>query len=128
MKSIIQYITERLDISSDEIKLNKEINSEDKSDARYYHKDDIICGVYSYSSRIVDFYKVVSNSGKTVVLKQIGDKLVSGYWQMGKVIPDESKKVNDVTLRLRINKLNHIKKDYTHFYKWDGKPEEVYSD
>lgn len=129
MKTLNTYIIEKLTLSnSDDIKLNKEINSNDRYNAKYYLVDDIICGVYSYSSRIVDFYKVLSNNGKTVILKEIGSKFVNGNWQMGKILPDKSKKVDEKILKLRINKYSAIKKDYTHFYKWDGKPEEVYCD
>lgn len=125
MKTINNYIIEKLVINKDSSNKNEK---RDKYNAREYQVGDIICAVYEWNSRHVHFFKIIGFKGKaTVEAIELGKKLVSGDWQNGECVPDETKADKNAET-YRINNKGRLKiKDYF-CYLWDGTPESYYTD
>lgn len=87
---------------------------------------------WGYSMTLVDFYEVLKESAKTLLVRAIGSKVVeTTSYMAGHVVPDIEKKENEI---LRVYKrkdksekgfyLISRKSGYRKFYHvWDGQPE-----
>ena len=90
----------------------------------------LVCS-WGYSMTLVDFYKVIKETAKTVLVQAIGSKEISdtmGYLS-GHAIPDENKILEE---QLRVYKKYHDngcslksrKRGFAkYFSKWDGEPQ-----
>lgn len=89
-------------------------------------KGDILCAVWHYTQTIPDFYEVLQNTGKTVLVKEIGKKVVSsdGYGQCGWMVADRTESGREI--RKRINKFGEIRIGGARADVWNGQP--VYFD
>ncbi len=83
----------------------------------------ILHSCWGYNMTIVDFYKIVSNNGKTVVMERLGKSHTGGdgCGQFGHCVPAPGK---GETIRRRFNKWGGLKGYYDSEYLsiWDGKP------
>lgn len=94
-----------------------------------YKLDMILSAPYDYSARYPHFYKVVGLKGKTVIVRELKQKLVSGCYQYGSVMPivDEFDPRKD-EIKCRLTKNNDIKIEKRYTYIWKGEPESCYCD
>jgi len=92
-------------------------------------KGKILVDVWGYSMTIVDFYEVVSETPATVVVEEIGSRVVStDAYLSGTAVADQSKRTGK-TYRARkpkadrkyfVSSLMHMSVHYLEL--WDGQP------
>lgn len=94
-----------------------------------YKLDMILCAPYDYSARRPHFYKVVGLKGKsTVIVKELKNKIVSGSYQYGDVMPIVDEFADNKEIRCKLNNRNEIRIEKRFTYEWNGKPEHCYTD
>ncbi len=91
------------------------------ANAAEYKVGTILHSSWGYDMVIVDFYKVVRNTGKTLTLERMGKSYVTGGGMRGECVPAPGK---GETINRRINKHGWVKGYYDSEYlsKWDGTP------
>jgi hypothetical protein len=94
-----------------------------------YKLDMILCAPIDYSSRRPLFYKVVGLKGKsTVIVKELKNKIVSGCYQYGQVMPIVDEFADDKEIRCKLNNRNEIRIEKRYTYEWSGESETCYTD
>lgn len=103
---------------------------------------DILVAVFQYSSRHVAFYRVTERRNMTIRLEELKNKWVKGdgYYQNGEVVADtdaEGTPLNG-TYRVKYRDYSGVVTEYVKIKegpfkgkvatKWDGTPEDVYTD
>lgn len=86
---------------------------------------DIFASSWGYDQTNVDFYQVVKTTAKTLTLRQIEQKVVSGEGSPSeKVVPRPNKfLLNKKPLNRRLSKYGGVKiHDYENAYPWNGNP------
>lgn len=84
---------------------------------------DILVCKFGYNCTLVEFFKIIKMTEKTVTVVEIESKIVEDddYGQAGKVIPTDN--VIGSPIRRKIGEYQNIKLDsYKYAYIWDGKP------
>ena len=118
MKTIINYIQEKLKITKD-----TKIISKIKNDPSTWDVGDIIW----FTGHHVEFYKIIKRTSKQFELHNILVKLISGYFNSYKYecVPEIEKESEYIT-KGRISKDNLLIIDKRKGYAelWDGKPVE----
>jgi len=152
MKTIIQFINERLKLCSNDnlktllterlklcsnndlktllterLKLDKDskVNNVniDPNDPTYWKVGDIVCGTWSYSMTIPYFYRIEKRTAKSFTLVELKQKLVSGHYNgQYEVVPKEPHEIDGKPITARIKKDGYVYADRVHLYKWTGKP------
>ena len=92
-----------------------------------YHIGDIAVSDHSYESRHVDFYEITNIKGKTITVKRLLQKIVSGNLQNGTCMPILGKYDTTPEIKCRVGKRGLRIDDY-YTYKWNGEPEQFYTD
>ncbi len=124
MKSLVEYINEAATVEP-QIK-----------------EGDILVAIFQYSSRHVGFYRVTERRNMTIRLERLQNKWVSGdgYGQNGKVVADTDAEGTPLNGTYRVMHRNYsgVDKEYVKIkegplagkraIKWDGTPEDVYTD
>ena len=122
MKSLITYITEKLDIN------DVSLRPDYCDDPALFKKGDILVSIFSYSMTLVSFYKVDMRSGaKTLYLKEVGSKIVEGDGMRGKCVPEEDNIISKETLKVMVSRKDGKLRagkglGYRAMYRWNGVP------
>lgn len=96
---------------------------------------DILHHQFHYSMSFPEFFRVVSVSPKSVVVIELGRRMVDnydGYGQAGTEVPDETRmfgKPKRCALRFNYNnEVGALVDKGSVAIKWDGKPKQFYGD
>lgn len=84
--------------------------------------NDILVSKFGYDCTLVNFYKVVKATGKTVMLQKIGEKIVDddGYGQAGHVVPNVEETIGN-PFRRKCENSEYVKVgQHSYARKWDG--------
>lgn len=92
-----------------------------------YHIGDIAVSACSYGSRHVQFYEITNIKGKTITAKRLLQKVVGGDWQNGECMPILGQYDTNPEVKCRVGKRG-LRIDDCYTYKWNGKPEQFYTD
>lgn len=117
MRGIDEFLFEKLHLRKDI--QTKKVDLDDPSG---WQVGDILVSQWGYSMVIVDFYEIIKSTGKTFVLRQLKDDIVSGNGMQGKSVPVEGKYEDDKEHRVRVNKYNRVKIDGAYLSLWNGEP------
>jgi hypothetical protein len=100
-------------------KANAEVKASD-----FYQVGDIVVNTWGYEQTNVDFYKVISMTGKTIKVQEIGE-IQSGYESHGmacQVMPDPDRLFEKVyNLRVKAEGRLSSPKSYYYFHKHSGR-------
>jgi len=122
MKSLSEILFEKLVINK-----NTKIKEKDSEDPTTWEEGDILCAIGGWEMVLVDFYKIIKSTGKSFVVKELKQKIVSGNGMRGKCVAIEDEFESDAKeIKCRINKYNSVKIDSSSARLWDGEP--VYFD
>ena len=118
MKSLYESIIANANIGRQSIELDG------------YHIGDIAVQVFSYNARYVHFYKILDIKGKTITVRELEKEIVSddGYGQNGTCIPTDKFSERSKEIKCRVGSRHGLRIEGGYTYKWNGKPEQFYSD
>lgn len=92
-----------------------------------YKVNDILVSSYGYNCTLVDFYKVVKATEKSIWIQELGWKFTEddGYGQAGKVVPVEIENNQNkiIVKRQPSDDSSYVKVDYYKYGSlWNGQP------
>lgn len=122
MKTIYNFILEKLNLNNDSKISQKNVDPYDPTD---WKAGDILCGTWGYNMTIPVFYRIEKRTSKSFTIVELEKKLVSGHYNgQFEEEPDLKAKSTYKQQNVRINKHGHlyITSKRVLLHKWDGKP------
>lgn len=119
--SIVSNVEKKNQQKEERRKANASIKASD-----FYKVGDIVCNSWGYEQTNVDFYQVVEVKNKTIVVKEIAQRMVEGSesFMSCNVMPEIGEFIDDgdnYALRVYAEGRLSSVKSYYYMSKWDGR-------